>query len=172
MEYEATENVFWRHAALSPSIHDFENNYSFKNQHLGSKSLLLKHKIHRADQQHESNGVVPVECFFLEVKIMKSAKTMSVITSCMTFSCTMVNGPPVSDDPKRLAGTWKQYSKNANPQLMSTRETNPAFGNQPHCLKLRWPYQASVINPFEIMRRMIVPMARMVLFFSDDVDKA
>ena len=45
------------------------------------------------------------------------AKTMSDTHSCITLSCTKVNGPPLSMKPMRLAGTWQQYSKKAMAQL-------------------------------------------------------
>ena len=37
-------------------------------------------------------------------------------TSWITFSCIRLNGPPLPVNPRRLAGTWAQYSKNASPQ--------------------------------------------------------
>src|SRR5215218_984527 len=45
--------------------------------------------------------------------------------------------------PQRFAGTARQYSMKAMPQL--TRITS---GSQ-DCLNLRWPYQAKVMNTFE-----------------------
>jgi hypothetical protein len=35
----------------------------------------------------------------------KMEKTVRVMTSCMTFSCQMENGPPFSMKPILLAGT-------------------------------------------------------------------
>src|SRR4051794_31688646 len=66
----------------------------------------------------------------------------------MIFNCPTVI-PPCS--PRRFPGTWKQYSKNAIPQLSSTiNSSGPclAWGNH-----LRWPYQANVINTLETMSK-------------------
>src|SRR5882724_11330128 len=55
-----------------------------------------------------------------------------------------------SYEPMRFAGTWKQYSKKAMPQLMAI-----TF----HRATLRYfkcPYHANVINMFEIVRSRIV----------------
>lgn len=49
----------------------------------------------------------------------------------------------------RLAGTAKQYSTKAIPQLTSTTVTSGTD------LNLRWPYQAMVMNTFEQARRII-----------------
>ena len=54
-----------------------------------------------------------------------SVKTESETTSWMTFSSQIENGPPNCDDPMRLAGTWKQYSNRAMPQLSSTMASMP-----------------------------------------------
>ena len=43
----------------------------------------------------------------------------------------------------RFAGTWKQYAKNAKPQLARITFQSAA----PRCL--RWPYQAKVKKMFE-----------------------
>src|SRR5690348_4953011 len=43
----------------------------------------------------------------------------------------------------RFAGTCRQYSKNAMPQLINTAN---AMGVD---LKRRWPYQANVMNTFD-----------------------
>jgi hypothetical protein len=56
--------------------------------------------------------------------------------------------------PRRLAGTWRQYSKNAIPQLakMTVR-----IG---WSLNLRWPYQAAVMNTFDAVSSRIVSSTR------------
>ena len=54
-----------------------------------------------------------------------SVKTESETTSWMTFSYQIENGPPNCDDPMRLAGTWKQYSNSAMPQLNRTMAVSP-----------------------------------------------
>src|SRR6267378_6891335 len=66
----------------------------------------------------------------------------------MVLSCAVLN----SYEPIRLAGTWKQYSKKAIPQLMTI-----TF----HSATLRYfkcPYQANVIKTFEMVSRRIVRM--------------
>jgi len=50
----------------------------------------------------------------------------------------------------RFAGTWKQYSKNAMPQLVITASQSGEF------LYLRWPYQAKVMKIFDMVKRIIV----------------
>src|SRR6266699_116523 len=52
----------------------------------------------------------------------------------------------------RLAGTMKQYSMKAMPQL--TRMASQSAD----CLYLRWPYQAKVMKMLEMVRRMAVRM--------------
>ena len=77
----------------------------------------------------------------------KSVNTTSEITSWMTLSCQSVNGPPSSALPMRLAGTWKQYSNSAMPQLSSTMATTPKRWS---CdLKAMCPYHAKVIKMLE-----------------------
>lgn len=45
----------------------------------------------------------------------KRVNTESETTSWMTFSSQIEKGPPNSAEPRRLAGTWKQYSNRAMP---------------------------------------------------------
>src|SRR5262245_44874751 len=61
----------------------------------------------------------------------------------MTLSWAVVNWA----EPRRLAGTWKQYSRKAIPQLASTTIQSGEL------LKLRCPYQAKVMKTLETMRR-------------------
>src|SRR6266478_7735323 len=76
----------------------------------------------------------------------KTENTDSVITSWMVLSCAVVN----SYEPMRFAGTWKQYSKKAMPQLARITFHNASLRY------LRWPYQANVIKMFEMVSRKIV----------------
>src|SRR5882757_3665095 len=76
----------------------------------------------------------------------KTENTERVITSWMVFSCAALN----SYDPMRLAGTWKQYSKNAIPQLITITFHSATFRN------FKCPYHANVIKIFEMVRRRIV----------------
>src|SRR5579863_1404837 len=64
----------------------------------------------------------------------------------MVLSCAVEN----SYEPIRFAGTWKQYSKKAMPQLarMTFHSASLRY--------LRWPYQAKVIKIFETVSRTIV----------------
>src|SRR5262249_3002494 len=68
-------------------------------------------------------------------------KTARVMHSCDTLSCVSEN----FSDPIRLAGTWKMYSASAISQLTRMASTSGWF------LCLRWPYQAIVMNVFEIV---------------------
>ena len=51
-----------------------------------------------------------------------------------------------------MAGTWKQYSKNAMPQLTTTTFHSGC------CSYFKCPYQAMVMKIFEQIRRKIVHM--------------
>src|SRR3954447_2146278 len=64
---------------------------------------------------------------------------MSVITSWRVFS----SAAEYTADPKRLAGTARQYSTNAMPQLA---RMTPNSGTS---LKRKCPYQATVMNTLE-----------------------
>src|ERR1700674_251142 len=64
----------------------------------------------------------------------------------MVLSCAALN----SYEPMRLAGTWKQYSKKAIPQLMTITFQSATLRN------FRWPYHANVMKIFEMVRRRIV----------------
>src|SRR5579864_8436727 len=80
--------------------------------------------------------------------IEKTENTERVMTSCMVLSCAALN----SYEPSRLAGTWKQYSKNAMPQLVMITFHRATLRN------FKCPYQANVMNMFEMVRRRIVRM--------------
>src|SRR6266487_2331776 len=75
-----------------------------------------------------------------------ATNTTTVMHSCMTLSCTSVK----RDEPMRLAGTWKRYSKKARAQLASIAIQSGA------CLTFRCPYHASVMKIFDMMRRSAV----------------
>src|ERR1700732_3152391 len=64
----------------------------------------------------------------------------------MVLSCAVEN----SYEPMRFAGTWKQYSKNAMPQLarMTFHSASLRY--------LRWPYQAKVMKIFDMVSSKIV----------------
>src|SRR6185503_4757120 len=71
--------------------------------------------------------------------------TASVIASCAIFNC---DGENPSLNPTRLPGTWKQYSKNAIPQL--ARITSQ-IGDRFSTGFFRCQYHANVMNTFEIV---------------------
>ena len=77
--------------------------------------------------------------------------TIMVITSWITLSCPRSKRPK----PMRFAGTWKQYSKKAIPQLARIA-IQTGFARK----SLRWPYQAKVMKTFETRRSRIVGMGR------------
>src|SRR5260221_1295485 len=66
----------------------------------------------------------------------------------MVLSCAALN----SYEPIRFAGTWKQYSKKAMPQLMAITFQSATLRN------FKWPYHANVIKILETVRRRIVRM--------------
>ena len=74
------------------------------------------------------------------------ANTMSEIHSWMTFSCTKENWPPFPSKPRRLAGTWQQYSKNAIPHEKSITPHSGHWEDRPLCWSFKWPYHAIVMK--------------------------
>ena len=76
----------------------------------------------------------------------------------MTFSSQIEKGPPNSAEPMRLAGTWKQYSKRATPQLM--RMTSMRLKRSRRDLKAICPYQASVMKALEMTSNATVASPR------------
>lgn len=81
----------------------------------------------------------PIRWFILSVSFLnankvKMLKTTNVITSCMTFNCHRLKGPPFSTNPILFAGTCTEYSKNAMPQLMSITENKLSPLNQENSL--------------------------------------
>lgn len=93
---------------------------------------------------------------FLKNTIVKTVNTVNVITSWITFNCQSVNGPPFSTKPILLAGTWKEYSNSAIPQLINITPARLKPLNQVHCLNFKWPYQAKVIKVLDNIKRPIV----------------
>ncbi len=78
----------------------------------------------------------------------------------MSFSCHMLKGPPLIELPSLLAGTIRQYSKKAMPQLMRIAVSNPEFLRKEISLYRRWPYQAMVINVLDAASSNMVDNAR------------
>lgn len=78
------------------------------------------------------------------------------IPSWITLSCTMLKGPPFSMKPKRLAGTWQQYSKKAMPQENAITPMSGQLLETPDCCSRRCPYQANVMKTLLSMSSMMV----------------
>jgi len=77
----------------------------------------------------------------------KSANTVNVTISWMVFSWNPLRP---SCAPRRLAGTIKQYSKKAMPQLIRITFQSAV----PWCFKC--PYQAKVMKVLEITKSIMV----------------
>ena len=71
-----------------------------------------------------------------------TVNTTKVMHSCTIFICVTLITPL----PMRLAGTMKQYSRNAKPQLAMIA----SHSGLP--LNLRWPYQARFMKTLEMVR--------------------
>lgn len=100
---------------------------------------------------------------FLKKLTEKTVKTTNVITSWITLSCQRLKGPPFSVNPIRLAGTWKQYSNKAMPQLIKIMASKPRFCPQLICLNFKCPYHANVIKVFDITKSPMVKRAFFIL---------
>lgn len=117
--------------------------------------------------QTASTSNTPAKAWFqrnscpLKASALKMTNTTKVITSCTTFSCTNENGPPYPEYPNRLAGTCKQYSKNAMPQLIKITVNSPHLAQTGLSLKRRCPYQAKVMNVLLNTSRPMVKAPRM-----------
>ena len=64
--------------------------------------------------------------------------------------------PPLPSKPIRLAGTCKQYSKNAIPHDKAITPIRGKVLNHENSAIFRWPYHASVINTFDATNNAIV----------------
>ena len=67
------------------------------------------------------------------------------------------------DDPILLAGTIKQYSKKAIPQLIKMVVKSPAFFKKSTSLKRKCPYQAMVIKVLDAISKSMVIRLRDIL---------
>ena len=85
----------------------------------------------------------------LKIKIFINVNTIKVMHSCNTFNCTREKGPPVSLNPRRLAGIKAQYSKKAIPQLTNMTENVPKFDREGISLNFKLLYHANVIMVFD-----------------------
>ena len=63
---------------------------------------------------------------------------------------------PLSRNPMRLAGTWKQYSNKAKNQLNKMTPNSGKWSNQLNCWRIfKWPYQAHVIKMLDTINNKI-----------------
>src|SRR6476620_9789306 len=88
-----------------------------------------------------------MSCFRYQME--NPENTTRVMISWIVLSCAALNVWL----PMRLAGTWKQYSKKAMPQLIIVTFHNGTFWY------LRCPYHAKVIKILEISSRRMVIMS-------------
>lgn len=86
----------------------------------------------------------------------KRVNTVKDITSCITFSWNNEKGPPFPLKPILFAGIWHMYSKRATPQLKSITIIKGIASNHLNPLSLKCPYQANVINMFEVINKSMV----------------
>ena len=91
----------------------------------------------------------------------KTVKTSREMTSWITLSSQIEKGPPSWELPMRLAGTWKQYSNRAIPQLSRMMDSIPKRSILD--LKAICPYQANVIKVLERISRAMVARARLII---------
>ena len=86
----------------------------------------------------------------MNMTVTISVNTVSEITSWITFSCMMLNGPPLSMKPILLAGTCAMYSNSAIPHenriTMMSGQLLEIFIS----LSFRCPYHANVMNRLDI----------------------
>ena len=104
-------------------------------------------------------------CILPNTRMEKTVNTVSVITSCITFSCIRLNGPPLPSKPMRLAGTCRQYSTKAIAQLMSINAISPILANRGICAIFRCPYHANVIKIFDISNNIIGEICLIIIRF-------
>ena len=83
----------------------------------------------------------------------------------MTFNSNKEKGPPCSLYPILLAGTCKQYSKNATPQLISITANKPKLANFLFSLNFKCPYQAKVIKTLDATKSAIAPKPYIYLLY-------
>src|ERR1041385_3038064 len=86
----------------------------------------------------------------LRYQMEKNENTTKVTISWIVLSCAALNVWM----PMRLAGTSKQYSKKAIPQLMSVTFHNGTFWY------FKWPYHAKVIKILERIKNTMVNIYR------------
>ena len=123
-----------------------------------AKALLFhKDEIHGSDEADECGKVIPMQPLPLEEDVGDDGEDdVSDTHSCITLSCTRLNGPPLAMNPMRLAGTWQQYSKKAIAQLKAMTPMSGQLLLVPVCWSLRCPYHASVMKMLLSTRSRIV----------------
>ena len=85
----------------------------FSTEHLWGRSYFRKTKKTASTRQTNAAMWFQWRASPLKRRVTTKVKTMRETTSWITFSCIR---PPLPVNPRRLAGTWAQYSKNASPQ--------------------------------------------------------
>lgn len=88
----------------------------FSTEHLWGRSYFRNTKKTASTRQTNAAMWFQWRASPLKRRVTTKVKTMRETTSWITFSCIRLNGPPLPEKPRRLAGTWAQYSKNASPQ--------------------------------------------------------
>lgn len=88
----------------------------FSTEHLWGRSYFRNTKKTASTRQTNAAMWFQWRASPLKRRVTTKVKTMRETTSWITFSCIRLNGPPLPVNPRRLAGTWAQYSKNASPQ--------------------------------------------------------
>ena len=83
-------------------------------------------------------------------------KTVSDTHSWMIFNCIRLNGPPFMLEPRRLAGTIKEYSNRATPQERKIIATSGQPSDMCISESFNCPYQAIVIKMLETTSKSMV----------------
>ena len=95
----------------------------------------------------------------MNMTVTMSVKTVSDITSWMTLSCMMLNGPPLSMKPILLAGTCAMYSKSAIPHEKRITIISGQLFEIFISLSFRWPYHANVMKRLDTTNSNMVQTA-------------
>ena len=100
--------------------------------------------------------------FHRKVSVLNTVTTMMVNTvsetaSWMTFSWMRLNGPPLIDEPMRLAGIINEYSNSATPHdIRMTRNSGQSFDEGTIWISFNCPYHAKVMKTLETMSKRMV----------------
>lgn len=144
------------------------NNISGKFSNLSISAIwdtnyFLKKKYTAPSKQKKPHRWFKRSCSFLKRTKLNTTKTDRVSTSCIIFNCKREKGPPYSVDPNLFAGTWTIYSNKAMAQLNSITPQSGRFLSCSTPLNFKCPYQARVINTFDIISKPMVIAAFILL---------